>query len=179
MNFTTLPNAVTVLRILLVPVFAFLLVYRFYNLALYVYIVAAISDALDGYLARKLNLHSELGRFLDPLADKTLILTSLVIFTFLDWVPAWLTITVLSRDIFVLAGWFLLFLLYGRKHVQPTLIGKAANALQMFSVGYVLLGKLPPFVELSGYTVLFVLTSALTAISGLHYMIRGLAMTHA
>ncbi|MGW8272120.1 MAG: CDP-diacylglycerol--glycerol-3-phosphate 3-phosphatidyltransferase [Thermodesulfovibrionales bacterium] len=179
MALTNLPNAITVLRILLVPVFAFLLVYRFYHFALYVYVVAGVSDAVDGYLARRLNLQSELGRLLDPLADKTLVLTSLIIFAFLEWIPAWLTITVLSRDIFVLAGWFLLFLLYGRKTVQPTLVGKTANALQMFIVGYVLLGKVLPFLELPGYFVLFVLTAALTALSGLHYMIRGLAITHA
>lgn len=179
MNLSALPNIVTVIRILLVPFFAFLLVYHFYHLALYVYVIAGISDALDGFLARRMNLQTELGRFLDPLADKTLVLTSLIIFTFLDWIPAWFTITVMSRDIFVLAGWFLLFLLYGRKNVQPTFIGKTANALQMFIVGYVLLGKVLPFLELPGFFVLFALTAALTAISGLHYMFRGLALTHA
>jgi len=172
-----LPNTISILRIVLIPFFAAFLIYHRYDYAFITFVAAGISDALDGFLARRLMLQSELGKLLDPIADKLLVVTSFVILTYSSWIPAWLTITVISKDLFVFTGWILLFLLFNVRTVQPTITGKTANALQMFLVAYVLLDKIT-LTRLPFQSSLMAATGVLTVVAGLQYIYRGISYTN-
>lgn len=172
-SLSNLPNTITLMRIILIPFFAAFLIYHYYHCALYIFIIAGLSDALDGFLARKLKLQSDLGRLLDPIADKLLVVSSLVLFTYSGWIPVWFTIAVLSRDLFMFTGWIVMFLLYSTKTVQPSIIGKSASALQMCLIAYVLIDRTVP-APLPGKAILIWVTAALTIVSGLHYIYRGM-----
>ncbi|MEK7735888.1 MAG: CDP-alcohol phosphatidyltransferase family protein [Nitrospirota bacterium] len=173
-----LPNSLTIARIVIIPLFTIAVIYKRYDYALYMFIVAALTDALDGFIARLTNQKTEFGTFLDPLADKFLLVTSFILFSLNDLVPKWLAITVISRDVIVVIGWVLVYLITHTSNVKPTATGKAAIAMQLALLCYVLLdinvGFLPDI-----QNVLIWLTAALTIISGLHYIYRGLKLTNA
>ncbi|UCG79012.1 MAG: CDP-alcohol phosphatidyltransferase family protein [Nitrospirota bacterium] len=156
------------------PVFVALLIYHNYRIALVVFISAALSDSLDGYLARRLGVFSEIGKLLDPIADKLLLIASFIVFTHLEWIPVWFTVIVLSRDLFIVIGWFMLYLIYDATSVSPTKSGKITIACQMFLVGYVLLERSIPF-SLSVTFPLLALTAAVTILSGMQYIYKGLS----
>lgn len=174
MKVWTLPNAITIFRIVIIPVFVIMLVYAKYGYALLFFVLAGLSDLLDGLFARIKGQGSELGAFLDPLADKLLLLTSLIIFAIYGWIPKWFTIVVLSRDLIVVIGWGLVSILYRRTTVRPSFIGKAAIASQILVVAYVLTEMnftgLPDILTLA-----YVVSAGLTAASGLQYIYRELA----
>ncbi|MBV9127532.1 MAG: CDP-diacylglycerol--glycerol-3-phosphate 3-phosphatidyltransferase [Verrucomicrobia bacterium] len=156
----TLPNKITIVRIGLIPIFVLLAVYygdsvrerepeeweRF--AAIVVFLIAAASDGLDGYIARRYNQRSRLGAILDPIADKGLLLAGLLTLTFTDWgyrFPLWFPVLVISRDIIVVAGSFGLHYLNGTVQVRPRWTGKIATVLQMIAIAWVMLGfRWPP-----------------------------------
>jgi len=168
-----LPNALTTVRIIIIPAFATSVMYQRYNHALYLFVAAALTDALDGLTARLKNQRTALGTFLDPLADKFLIVTAFILFSYYGLVPGWLTITVISRDIIVVTGWMLLYMTTHTMKVEPSVLGKAAIALQLAFLCYVLLDinyVLPP-----GIKTPFIWAVALSAVaSGVQYIQRGL-----
>lgn len=178
MGVLNLPNTITIARIVIIPLFITAVIYKRYDYALYLFVIAALTDALDGLIARLTNQKTVFGTFLDPLADKFLLVTSFILFSINGWLPKWLTITVISRDIIVIIGWVLIYLTTHISNVQPTLTGKAAIAMQLIVLCYVLLTvnivSLPKMPD-----VLILVTAALTIISGLHYIYRGLKLTHA
>jgi len=173
-----LPNSLTIARIVIIPLFIIAVIYKRYDYALYMFIVAALTDTLDGFIARLTNQKTALGTFLDPLADKFLLITSFIVFSMNGWLPKWLVITVISRDVIVITGWVLIYLITHTSSVKPTATGKAAIAMQLILLCYVLLdinvGFLPDI-----QNVLIWLTATLTIISGLHYIYRGLKLTDA
>ena len=122
-QFISLPNMITFMRIILIPVFVTALVYRRYEYALALFVTASLTDMLDGLLARLTDQKTKLGAFLDPLADKVLLLTSFILFSVYGWIPKWLTITVISRDLIVTLGWLLLYLTSHISRVEPTFTG--------------------------------------------------------
>lgn len=182
MGVLNLPNTLTIARIVLIPVFIVAVIYKRYDYALYLFAVAAITDTLDGLFARLTNQKTALGTFLDPLADKFLLVTSFILFSLNGWLPKWLTIAVISRDIIVVIGWFLIYLITHVSNVKPTNTGKAAIAMQLMLLCYVLLEKnipsLPDMHEMPIRIIIWV-TAALTILSGLHYIYRGFKLTHA
>ena len=146
----TTANKITIVRILLVPFFVVETLYyakegqEIYRLlALLSFAVAAICDGVDGYVARRYNQRSELGAVLDPLADKLLLVSGIVILSFhspyLNSIPLWLTGTIIGRDMLLLIGLLLIQILVGKLSVRPRLIGKAATVLQMIVVLWILL----------------------------------------
>jgi len=147
----TTANKVTIFRILLVPFFIFLVLHYVENGqelfrlgAILAFALATVSDAIDGYIARRYHQHSELGRILDPLADKMLLISGIVLLSlknepYLERIPLWLTVTILSRDVLVLIGLVVIHYVCGRIKVRPVLIGKAATVLQMTCVLWALL----------------------------------------
>lgn len=147
----TTANKVTILRILLIPFFVVEILYyvRTGNethrlLALLTFAVAAICDGVDGYIARRYNQRSELGAILDPLADKLLLVSGIVVLSFdhapyLATVPLWLTGTIIGRDILLLAGLVVIHLTVGKVKVRPHIVGKIVTVLQMAVVLWVLL----------------------------------------
>src|SRR5918995_1377121 len=129
-----LANWLTVLRILLIPVFVTLLVYKRPGLALIVFASAALTDQLDGYVARHRGSQSRLGAFLDPMADKLLLMSSFVTLTWLKVLPFWITAVVISRDVILLVGALLIHMVGGRIYPRPTWAGKAATFFQIVTV---------------------------------------------
>ncbi|MEW6117281.1 MAG: CDP-alcohol phosphatidyltransferase family protein [Nitrospirota bacterium] len=167
------PNIITFIRIVILPVFVTALVYKRYSYALILFIIASVSDMLDGLLARMTDQKTPLGAFLDPLADKFLLMTSFILFAVYGWIPLWLTITVISRDLIVVLGWFILYLLYDITRVQPSAIGKAAIAAQLVLIPYTLLSVTIEGVPRPG-SWMFWIVAVLAIASGLQYIYRGL-----
>ena len=175
MNLATI---LTIVRILLVPVFVLLILEGENNKALVVFVVAGGTDLLDGWIARRWEQQSPLGTALDPLADKFLLVSSLLVLTWpgeitLARIPAWLTIVAISRDLLIVAGAVVVNWLRGKHTFPPSLWGKWATFFQLMSVFSVLLIN-------AGYNFpvpsvpIFILALALTVISGLHYLTRAL-----
>jgi cardiolipin synthase len=169
-----IPNMITLTRIVLIPVFVTALVYQHYDWALGLFVIASLTDMLDGFMARLTDQKTKLGAFLDPLADKVLLLTSFILFAVYGWVSTWLTICVISRDLIVVMGWVLVCLTSNDSRVAPTMAGKAAIASQLILIAYVLLAINLP--ELPDHSPEFAewIVAALTIYSGLQYIYRGL-----
>jgi cardiolipin synthase len=177
-GFLNIPNTLTIGRIVIIPVFLTAIIYKRYDYAFYLFIIAAITDMFDGLFARLKDQRTSLGMFLDPLADKFLIVTSIIILSVYGWIPKWLAITVISRDIIVVIGWFLVYLVSGTAKVEPSLLGRATIWVQSVFIAYVLMNM--TFLSLPAvYPVLQWITAGITIISGLHYIYRGLKLSHA
>src|ERR1041385_2882524 len=147
----TTANKITILRILLIPFFVVEVLYYVKEghelhrtLALLSFAVAAICDGVDGYIARRYNQRSELGAILDPLADKLLLVSGIVLLSFdhgpyLQTIPLWLTGTIIGRDILLLVGLILIQMMVGKVAVRPRVLGKIATVLQMIVLVWILL----------------------------------------
>ena len=173
-QYLNIPNLLTILRIILIPVFVTALLYERYKIALVVFVLAAISDFLDGIIARAKNQVTELGSFLDPIADKFLLVTSFVLFTIHQLIPIWLTVTVISRDVIVVTGWMILYFTTHHTKVEPSLPGKISNALQLILLAYILLRLNIGREHLPSPDLLIYLTAVFTVTSGIHYIYRGI-----
>jgi cardiolipin synthase len=172
-----LANWLTVLRILLIPVFVSLLVYRKPGPALVVFVAAALTDLLDGYVARRRGLQSRLGAFLDPMADKLLLVSSFVTLTWLKALPFWIAAVVISRDVILMVGALVIHLAGGRIYPRPTRAGKAATFFQILTVLAGLAGR---FVAVGvALTAVVWLAAAFTVVSGLQYIVQGMRFLNA
>jgi cardiolipin synthase len=171
-----LPNFLTLLRIVAIPVFLIFLTDDRVGAALIVFVLAGITDSLDGAIARLTNSRTTLGAYMDPLADKMLILSAFVAFASMDVVPRWLTVVVISRDVVILLGYLSLFLLTQRlMEIRPSAISKAATFLHLVTLSVVLLSLWRAGSVSSGLQgILFGTTGFVTAVSGFHYIYRGL-----
>jgi len=177
----TIPNAITVARVLLVPPFVLLLLRGHEAGALALFAAAAISDFVDGFLARRLRQQTPIGAFLDPLADKLLAVTAFILLAVRQVLPDWLAVIVVSRECVILMGMVLLHMLAVRVEIAPSRVGKWNTALQLATVCAALLVRLiapsswTPLLA-PGLAVLYVATAATTIISGLQYLFRGLRL---
>jgi cardiolipin synthase len=166
-----LPNWLTLLRILLIPFFVTLLVYRRETWALAVFCLASLTDMLDGYVARTHGRQTRLGAFLDPVADKLLLTSAFVTLTYLKMVPFWITAVVVSRDLILSVGVLVIHVSGGTVHPAPTWIGKASTVFQMGTVlAAMLFSREASWVPRS----LAWITAAFTLVSGMQYMLHGL-----
>jgi cardiolipin synthase len=167
-----LPNYITLFRVVLIPFFVNLMVYEYYGAALIVFVTACISDALDGMIARLTGTKTELGAFLDPMADKLLILSAFVTLVIMGMLPVWLAIIVVSRDIILVLGGIAIYFTGHQFKAQPSNIGKATTVLQFVVVTLSLV--LTNFgTELGLMTVLHWTTAGFTLASGVQYVARG------
>jgi cardiolipin synthase (CMP-forming) len=172
----TLPNQLTVLRILLIPVFVLLLVYDARIAALIVFLLTCISDCLDGYIARTWRQQTTLGTFLDPIADKLLMVTTFATLALLNALPVPLTILLIARDVLLSIAVGIVLWITGRRLPEPTLLGRAAIFCQMWTVvfglffyvfeDWPLLTTLRPFI----LWPIFIATALLAVAAGLHYI---------
>jgi cardiolipin synthase len=156
----TTANKITVVRILMIPVFVTLAIYYGESIqennpqdwmrftAITVFLLAAISDGLDGYVARRYNQRSSLGVILDPIADKGLLLSGIITLSISNWsqvdphygkFPAWFPVLVITRDAVILIGSAVLHVLNGKVRVRPSWTGKVATVLQMAAIAWVML----------------------------------------
>jgi len=165
-----LPNLICLIRLALVWPILTALHAGEHRLALVLFVIAAASDGVDGYLAKRFNWTSELGKFLDPLADKLLLITVFVEAGWLELVPWWLTAAVVARDVMIGLGALIFRLWFGPLHGRPTRFSKVNTAAQLLYVTLVLLNAafgVPPREVLGA---LALLTLATTVLSGLHYL---------
>ncbi|HAO78719.1 MAG TPA: CDP-alcohol phosphatidyltransferase family protein [Verrucomicrobia subdivision 3 bacterium] len=181
----TTANKITILRILLIPFFVVETLYYVKTgnevhrlLAILSFAVTAILDGVDGYIARHYNQISELGKILDPLADKLLLVSGVVVLSFdnaprLGQIPLWLTGTIIGRDLLILIGVIVVRLTIGKITVQPRLTGKIATVFQMIAVTWILLRW--DFIFHGHWLEIWILGAGLfTGASGLLYVWDGM-----
>ena len=132
------PNVLTGLRVLAAPLLAYFLMRGQYDYALYTFVLAALTDALDGFIARHFNQYTEFGAALDPLADKLITLVCMLILTFQGLVPLWLTLAMVVRDSVIVAGAFAYHHLFGEIDIHPTWLGKLHTVLAFVVFTFVL-----------------------------------------
>lgn len=178
----TLPNLLTMFRMVLIPVFVSLLFYQKFLLALAVFVIAGITDGLDGLLARRFDQKSQLGTILDPIADKLLLVTSFIVLSLPSIspqqhlprhlpVPFWVTAAVISRDIFIIVGAAAINIVTGFRSFRPSWLGKVNTTVQILSIVSILIAaSIPSWI--SGYYLptVYVTVFALAVISGAHYV---------
>src|SRR5713101_2403535 len=168
-----LANWLTTLRILLIPVFVTLLVYRRPAEALVVFCLASLTDMLDGYIARSRGHQTRLGAFLDPVADKLLLTSAFVTLTYLKVIPFWIAAVVVSRDLVLSVGVLVIHVAGGTVHPSPSWLGKLSTVFQMATVLAAMIAFY--FKTLSSLPRLLAwVTAALTISSGLQYIVQGL-----
>ena len=167
-----LPNLITIFRIVLIPFFLNFLVYGYTEYALITFLVAGLSDAVDGAVARFTGTKSELGAALDPLADKMLALAAFIALTILGKIPLWLTLTVVSRDVIIVTGSAVLYLMGYDLKIRPVIMGKLTTFLQLSLIVAALLCVYLDR-DLTVKEWLVWLTLAFTVASGVQYIIRG------
>ena len=172
-----LPNFLTLCRIISIPFFVAMLSRQRFRAALYLFIAAAVTDGLDGTLARWTNSRTELGAFMDPFADKLLLISGLVILTVEGVIPGWVLGVIAVRDVVVVFGYLMLVFWIGERiPVRPTYVGKAGTLLQIVCIVAALLGCARAADLLHAWNGLLFLTVMMTGISGLQYMYRGLVL---
>lgn len=171
-----LPNFFTLIRIVTIPFFLVLLSSGLYLEALIVFIVSGLTDALDGAVARIMRQQTSLGAYLDPMADKLLVMSSFIMLGLMGAIPSWMAVLVVSRDIIILFGYGVIyFLVEERLIVQPSLIGKLTTVFQLVTVGVVLLFLYDPQFTVAWLDDFLIFTTALTTVvSGFQYIYRAL-----
>ena len=172
-NPINLPNSLTVLRILLVPVFVGFLLYESFDYALVTLLVAALTDGLDGAIARITDQRTRLGEYLDPLADKLLLTSAIVTLSVLHFIPVWAVLLVVSRDAILLTGTIVANLTEIDIDIAPTWWGKGATLAQICYVIMVILfatGRVPTEAIIPFLAAMVILTTG----SGVHYLFRGI-----
>jgi cardiolipin synthase len=163
-------NQITILRLAFIPFFAILVVDERYRAALAVLTIAALSDVIDGIVARLLHQESPLGVALDPIADKLLMTTAYLTLAFREALPWWLTIVVISRDVAIIITALLISLVAGYRPFRPSVLGKASTVVQVLTVfAAVSFQAHVPFVQRGLVRTFVYLAAALTLASGIHY----------
>jgi len=172
----TLPNFITLIRLAALPFFLIAIAEGRFGIALGIFVAAGISDGIDGFLARRFDMRSALGAYLDPIADKLLLTSSYVFLAIPSYpgrikIPVWLVVMVISRDFLLLLVGLLLVLASGRKRFPPTWVGKVTTVTQIVTVLLVLCANLwnwPEELCIIGYGG----TATMTVVSGFDYVYR-------
>lgn len=171
----TIPNFLTLSRVFLTPLLIWFLLDHKLNQALVVFFIAGLTDGLDGLLARLLNQKSKFGAYLDPLADKLLLVSSFILLAWLSKIPNWLVIITVSRDIMIVMG--IATLKFHEVHVEmkPTAASKATTLIQLMTVLAILASDLLTLPQWL-YMALFVLAGAFSIVSGVQYVVTGFSL---
>jgi len=156
----------------LVPAFLIGVIYGWLYISLAIFVAAALTDALDGYLARCLQQESQLGLYLDPLADKLLGTVAYVSLAVIGLIPAWLAIVICFKDLFIGLGIAIIFFTGQKPKVVPTLYGKGTTIMQVVTIGVALIWRV---MGLDGpvLDILFKITGGMTILCGGHYIFKG------
>lgn len=171
----TVPNLITAIRIILAPIFIICLINDQFLAALIVFLLCAISDGLDGMVARLFNQKSKLGAYMDPLADKLVLVAAFIALSIRGNLPPWLAVLVIARDTMILLGISVFFLNRLELSINPFLLSKITTWAQFLTVLVVLAEGYAAFVT-KFYPYIFYVTALLTISSGLHYMHYGFKM---
>ncbi len=167
-----LPNTLTLTRVLLIPLFVIFIINNNFGWALITFVIAGITDGIDGLLARITHQRTELGAYLDPIADKLLLFSAFITLAIVEIIPSWLVVIVVTRDIIILVGFLVMLLTSYHPKINPSLLSKMTTAFQIVTVVLVLLsGYYPAFKLLSMITIYG--TGIMTILSGFHYIYIG------
>jgi cardiolipin synthase len=174
MTVLTPANQITLLRMLLIPAFVILIVYGYLGWALTVFVLAGVTDALDGLIARRSGQKTSLGAWLDPAADKLLLVTTFIVLTLpglglANRLPIWLTVLIISRDVGIVLTVAIVSFAVGARTFSPSIYGKIATAT------YIVTAVVTLFFNYQGVTSHLVtagvyLSTAITIVSGVHYI---------
>lgn len=176
----TVPNMLTVFRMVLIPVFVTMLFYQRFILALAVFVCAGLTDGLDGLLARRFDQRSQLGTVLDPIADKLMMVTAFIVLSMRGIfpppvpshlpVPFWVTVTVISRDVFIVVGAAAINIMTGFRGFRPSWLGKVNTTVQIVAIAAIMFAASVPYY--TGYYLPTVYATVFTfaILSGLHYI---------
>jgi cardiolipin synthase len=171
-----IPNFLTVFRIVLVPVIVIFLIQGEYTKALMCFVIAGVTDGLDGMLARYLNQTTVVGAYLDPLADKVLLISMYATLAVIGVIPGWLSVIVISRDCIILGGILVLTLMSVSLEIRPSFVSKINTTLQLATIFFALLMKVCVAGKHFREVLIFVywVTAAFTIISGADYLMKGM-----
>ena len=177
-----LPNKLTVLRVILVPFFVLFLLANIFGsadkwIALGIFIVASLTDLADGKIARKYNLVTDFGKFMDPLADKLLVCSAMICLIELGRIPSWIVVVIIARE-FIISGFRLIAAENGRV-IAASYWGKFKTTFQMIMIGMMIVEDVPVFANLGGGKLFGILTAilmwvalALTVVSLVDYLVK-------
>ena len=176
----TVPNLLTVFRMVLIPVFVSLLFYQRFILALAIFVLAGVTDGLDGLLARRFNQKSQLGTILDPIADKLMLVTAFVVLSMRSVfpqplpthlpVPFWVTVAVISRDVFILVGAAAINIVTGFRGFRPSMLGKINTTVQIFAITAIIFAASVPYGSGWYLPTIYTTVFGLAVLSGAHYV---------
>jgi cardiolipin synthase len=167
-----LPNLMTLIRVLLIPVFVIFIINKLFEWALITFAIAGITDGIDGMVARITHKRTELGAYLDPIADKLLLMAAFISLAIIEILPSWLAVIVVTRDVIILLGFLVFILLNYRPKIKPSLVSKVTTFFQISTILLVLMaGYAPIFKQLSVIAVYG--TTLFTIVSGSHYIYVG------
>ncbi len=176
----TVPNMLTVFRMVLIPVFVTMLFYQRFIVALAVFVCAGLTDGLDGLLARRFDQRSQLGTVLDPIADKLMMVTAFIVLSMRSIFPApvpshlpvpfWVTVVVISRDVFIIVGAAAINIMTGFRGFRPSWLGKVNTTVQIVAIAAIMFAASVPYD--TGYYLPTVYATVFTfaVLSGLHYI---------
>ena len=170
----------TVFRMVLIPVFVTLLFYQRFVLALAVFVIAGLTDGLDGLLARRFQQESQLGTVLDPIADKLMMVTAFIVLSMRSIfpqpvpshlpIPFWVTISVISRDVFIVVGAAAINIMTGFRGFRPSWLGKANTTVQIIAIAIIIFAASVPYYTGYYLPTLYVIVFTFAVTSGLHYI---------
>jgi cardiolipin synthase len=176
----TVPNLLTIFRMVLIPVFVTFLFYQRFLFAFAAFVLAGITDGLDGLLARRFDQRSQLGTVLDPIADKLMLVTAFVVLSMRSVfpqplpghlpVPFWVTVAVISRDVFIVVGAAAINIMTGFRGFRPSWLGKLNTTVQIIAIAIIIFAA--SFPQGSGYYLptVYAIVFALAILSGAHYV---------
>lgn len=168
-----IPNVLTIIRILLVPLFVIFLIRDLFVSALVVFAIAGLSDGLDGLIARYFNQRTVLGAYLDPIADKLLIISAFISLAVIKIIPGWLAVIVITRDVIILLGIAVFSITDILIEIKPSLVSKCTTVAQLGTVIVILFYPTVSDASLIKYYIYW-LTAGLSIISGFHYIYKGM-----
>ncbi|HEV7646461.1 MAG TPA: CDP-alcohol phosphatidyltransferase family protein [Pyrinomonadaceae bacterium] len=174
----TIPNILTFMRMALIPIFAILLYYQEFGWALAVFLLAGLSDGLDGFIARRFDQQSSLGLIIDPAADKLLMTTAFIALTIPGMVPSvrhlpipfWVTALVIGRDVLIVVVAGAIHIVTGFRGFKPSLLGKISTGVQVAAIGLVLIAAAFPSINGFYLPVVYAFVGAFAFFSGMHYI---------
>jgi cardiolipin synthase len=176
----TVPNMLTIFRMVLIPVFVTLLFYQRFILALAAFVIAGVTDGLDGLLARRFDQESQLGTILDPIADKLMLVTAFIVLSMRGVfpqplpghlpVPFWVTVAVISRDVFIIVGAAAINIMTGFRGFRPSWLGKLNTTVQIVGITLIMFAASVPYYTGLYLPTVYAAVFALALLSGLHYV---------
>ncbi len=176
----TVPNMLTVFRMVLIPVFVTMLFYQRFIVALAVFVCAGLTDGLDGLLARRFDQRSQLGTVLDPIADKLMMVTAFIVLSMRSIFPApvpshlpvpfWVTVVVISRDVFIIVGAAAINIMTGFRGFRPSWLGKVNTTVQIVAIAAIMFAASVPYDTGYYLPTVYATVFTLAILSGLHYI---------